>query len=806
MIENPFLNQHNRGTAKLWHTGRWPARWISHPEATGSPLVMAFRCEFTLETTQLLLPYVSADERYVLYCDGVQIGRGPERGDPQHWFFRNYALDLPAGKHMLAALVWALGEGAPLAQLSVTPGLIVASPLPERNALFGTGVAPWEVQRMDGITFTKNNLGFGVGANVDIDANAFDLDFVTGNGSAGWVAPQVGPAGYSAGSFNQHGEHDTGHWLAPALLPGMRDTPWRRGTVRFVTDDGAGYLKPTPETDMAGEHGGWEALLLKEEPLTLPPHTDRRVLLDLDDYVCAYTHVSTTGGAGATLRVSWAESLYESEIKEWHHVFHGSKGCRDAVMHKTFCGEGDSFRPDGGTWRTFETLWWKAGRYVLGEVSTADAPLTIERLEFRESRYPLEPESRFESDLPQLARVWPLMTRVLQMCSHETYMDCPYYEQLMYVGDTRLEILATYCLTHDDRLPRKALLLFDASRLPNGLTQSRYPSRSMQVIPPFSLWWCGMVYDYALWRDDAAFVRARMPGVRSVMDAFLACRNGAGLVEGPPGWNYVDWTTDPTWNRGVPPDGEGGVSGAINWHFVYTLTLIAQLETWLGETEAAARAQRYAAELTAAIEKALWDEKRGLYADTLDHRHFSEHTQCLALLSGMLDTSRAAQVGEGLLTATDLTRTTIYFSHYLLETCRLLGRADRFFARLEEWFELPDMGFKTVREQPEPSRSDCHAWGAHPIYHAYANILGIRPASLGFQRLTIRPLLGPIAQVNATLPHPQGEISVQLERTESGGLSGSVTLPGSVCGDIFWDGQVCELGPGTQAIAMNARK
>ncbi|MBN2004288.1 MAG: alpha-L-rhamnosidase [Anaerolineae bacterium] len=807
MTDNPFLNRQlpNRGTSKNWHTGRWPARWITYPGATGLPLVMAFRCEFTLKTTQLLLPYISADERYVLYCDGVQIGRGPERGDPRHWFFTNYALDLPAGKHMLAALVWALGEQAPLAQFSVMPGLIVASPIPEQNALFGTGVASWEAKLLSGVTFSKNKLGFGVGANVEIDANTFDLDFMTGGGE-GWIAPQVGPAGYSAGSFNQHGEHDTEHWLIAAMLPGMRDTPWRQETVRYVTSGGEGYLKPTAKTDLAGEHAAWEALLLEEKPLTLLPHTGRRVLVDLNDYVCGYTHVSTTGGKGATIRASWAESLYESEITEWHHAFHGRKGCRDEVLNKTFCGEGDGFRPDGGTWRTFEPLWWKAGRYVLIEVHTANTPLTIERLEFRESRYPLDPEGKFESDLPQLARVWPLMTRVLQMCSHETYMDCPYYEQLMYVGDTRLEALATYCLTHDDRLPRKALLMFDASRFPNGLTQSRYPSRSTQVIPPFSLWWCGMVYDYALWRDDEAFVRALMPGVRGVMDAFLAYRNEAGLVEGPPGWNYVDWTTDPDWHRGVPPDGEGGVSGAINWQFVYTLNLIAQLEMWLGEAEAAARAQRYAAELAGAIETTLWDEKRGMFADTLDHRHFSEHTQCLALLSGMPDLPTAARVGEGLLKATDLTRTTIYFSHYLLETCRLLGRDDKLFARLEEWFELPDMGFKTVREQPEPSRSDCHAWGAHPIYHAYASILGIRPVSMGFRQIVIRPLLGPLTKVNAILPHPQGEIAVQLEKTASGGLSGVVTLPGSVSGDFFWNGQVCELIPGTQTIFMNSRK
>ena len=37
------------------------------------------------------------------------------------------------------------------------------------------------------------------------------------------------------------------------------------------------------------------------------------------------------------------------------------------------------------------------------------------------------------------------------MCAHETYMDCPYYEQMMYVGDTRLEVLTTYAISRDDR-------------------------------------------------------------------------------------------------------------------------------------------------------------------------------------------------------------------------------------------------------------------------------------------------------------------------------------------------------------------
>ncbi|MGK4456111.1 hypothetical protein, partial [Klebsiella pneumoniae] len=69
----------------------------------------------------------------------------------------------------------------------------------------------------------------------------------------------------------------------------------------------------------------------------------------------------------------------------------------------------------------------------------------------------------FRSDDDRIANLMPLMDRVLQMCAHETYFDCPFYEQLMYIGDTRLETLATYVSTDDDRLPRKALRMFAAS-------------------------------------------------------------------------------------------------------------------------------------------------------------------------------------------------------------------------------------------------------------------------------------------------------------------------------------------------------
>jgi hypothetical protein len=431
-------------------------------------------------------------------------------------------------------------------------------------------------------------------------------------------------------------------------------------------------------------------------------------------------------------------------------------------------------------------------------VETGEEGLVIEKLAWRETRYPLEMESTFAANDERLMRVMPIAMRCLQMDAHETYLDCPYYEQLMYVGDTRLEALITYTVTRDARLPRKALSMFDASRLTNGLTQSRHPSRAMQCIPPFSLWWVGMIYDFALWRDDREFVASLAPGARGVIDGFLRYENDAGLIGGLPGWNFVDWV--PEWDYGIPPEGSKGVSGVINWHFVLTLGMLAEVEDYLGELEMAERWRRLAGQYAGRIAEVFWDEGRGLFADDAGHERYSEHAQCLAILSGLVGAERQGRMAAGLLSDEKLARTTIYFTHYLFETYRVMGRMDALMERLGLWFELERLGFKTTFEAPEPSRSDCHAWGAHPLYHYFATILGMRPGGMGFRTVEIAPQLGGLTRASGKLVHPAGGM-IEVELVNDGeGMRGRVTLPEGLSGVFSWGGKRVALRAGGQDI------
>jgi len=792
----PFVRQERDRSGQ--YSTLWPARWVSCPDLADPPFVSAYRLSFAVAEPTTVRTHVTADERYELFLDGQRLGRGPERGDPQYWFFETYDLDLAPGEHVLVARVWSLGRGAPTAQMTVRPGFLLAAEPPFTD-LLSTGTTSWTCQRLRGYEFLDPGVAWGTGARLCIDAAAFAWNFQRGLGPD-WHPVQVDLFGCGAvGAYDFGSEH----LLRPALLPPMIEEPRSLGQVRHVSAPMTAEVQRIPicQADHLMETTVWQQLLLGENRITIPPGTIRRVLIDLQDYTTGFLELVTSDGAGSQVRLHWAEALYIGLTTTRQH--HSPKGNRDEIEGKFFYGIGDLFLPDGGLNRHFTTLWWEAGRYIELVVQTADQPLVIERLGLCETRYPLTIRGRFVSDDPRLATVFSLGLRALQMCAHETYLDCPYYEQLMYVGDARLQALTTYALSNDDRLPRKAIMLFDVSRQTSGLTRSQYPSRVTLLIAPFSLWWVGMVHDYALWRDDPVFVQARLSGVRAVLDYFHGRRNADGLLAGLEGWNFTDWV--PEWHKGVPPDGVEGVSGILNAQFVLVLHQAAELEAHFGEPELAVRNRRTAAEIGQAFRSRFWDEARGLFADDLAHLHFSEHAQCLALLGGVVDPPVREQLVDRLRTTTDLARTSMYFSHYLLEMYRLQGDATALFDRLEEWFTLAPSGFRTTREEPEPSRSDCHAWGAHPLYHFAATILGVRPAEFGFRSVQIAPLLGPLTDVAGTVPHPRGDITVAL-RVEGDCLAGTVTLPDRTTGRLQWAGRSLDLQPGPQAVDIRRAK
>ena len=198
------------------------------------------------------------------------------------------------------------------------------------------------------------------------------------------------------------------------------------------------------------------------------------------------------------------------------------------------------------------------------------SPLTLESLTAEFTAYPFEERASFRRDgerIAELAKIWEISWRTARLDAHETYMDTPYWEQLQYVGDTRVQALISYTVAGDDRLAKQALKAFDESRIPEGLTQSRYPTSQPQMIPPFSLLWVGMLHDYWMYRPDTRRGEGALPGTRTVLDWFARYEQPDGLLRKLPWWSFVDWVVERRvaelrWTWGVLHD-DASVSGSL---------------------------------------------------------------------------------------------------------------------------------------------------------------------------------------------------------------------------------------------------
>ena len=168
------------------------------------------------------------------------------------------------------------------------------------------------------------------------------------------------------------------------------------------------------------------------------------------------------------------------------------------------------------------------------EIETRDEPVTIESITATATGFPFVRKAAFDAGVPELNQILDVGWRTARLCAHETYMDCPYYEQLQYAGDTRVQCLVSLFQTGDARLMRNAIDLLNDSRQSDGCTMSRYPTRLEQYIPGFALWWIGMVHDYHWYVDDAPFVRRMLPGVRSVLSFFEAYQKENGSLASLP--------------------------------------------------------------------------------------------------------------------------------------------------------------------------------------------------------------------------------------------------------------------------------
>jgi len=764
----------------------WPAFWITHPEtSTQSAAVYLFRKIVKMDDVPgKYLVHISADNRYKLYVNGVYVSHGPARGDLRKWRFESIDLApyLTSGRNVIGVRVWNMGSYAPVAQCSSGTGLIIQGDSETEKAINSDD--SWQVIQDTSTTFfpiTHLNTYYVTGPGEKFHPGQFPWDWQKKDFlSKDWKKARLLENGTPFTHINEYGGAAS-RALFPREIPPME-------------------LKEQSFKEVRRTIGINEAEgLINNEITSIPANSRITILLDHGALTNAYPRLIINSGKGAKIKITYAESLFKKEIKNGKEIITNHKGHRDKVEGKEIFGNYDSLEADGGHHRVFEPLWWRTFRYVQLDIATKDQPLEIESFTSTFTGYPMKKKAQFSFHDPILEKIEKVSWHTQRLCAGENYFDTPYYEQLQYIGDTRIQGLITFYASGDTTLWKKSIQDFYDSRLPAGLTQSRYPSNLTQLIPPFSLLWIAMVHDYFMHTEDKEFVKSMLPAILEVLNWFEERADENQMPSNLEGWIFVDWVTDPHWEIGVPNFDASGRSSIVGLHYIYGIQKAVDLFNHFGWKSIATEWQEKSERSAKEIYKLCWDENKKLLANTPDKIAFSQHGNILGILTGTIPPDQSKEAISAIYNNEEIAQASYYFTFYMIEAMKHAGLGDKYLETLDPWKEMLDNGLTTFVEQPYPTRSDCHAWSASPLYFFYSLVAGIRPETPGFKSVEISPNFGDLEEINASVPFRSGEIKVTLNKKDNK-IKGEIVLPQGLEGTLNLDQKSMKLASGINSI------
>lgn len=765
---------------------QWNSQWITHPHIDKTAYgLIHFRNTFELpEKPASFVVHVSGDNRYRLYVNGQEVAYGPQLGDIRHWRYETLDLApfLQKGKNTVAAEVINWGVERSYGIISFKTGFLLQGNTEKEQFLNTNYNSTWKVLKNDGF-HEKTVFWRGSGEIVGGFYAANPTDSVRadqypwgwqqpGYDDSGWLQPEVIFAQAKTTAGNGHG------WILQPRTTAMQTT--RKEPFARIA-----------RTDLPGLPAGFR---FGQKPLEIPANTRATLLIDQGYVTVGYPEMRLSGGKNAHLKIIYTEALYDAN---------NQKGHRNELDGKVAKGMSDVYVMDGGANRVFQPLWFRAFRFIQVEIRTKDEPLRIEDYYNQYSAAEFPVVASFKTDNPVYQQVWDICWHTMKICAQDNLMSDAYYEQMQYVGDLRPHLMGWTALTGDLTYFRSAMEQFNNSRLPDGNITSCYPLKATFVHPTYSLIWIDMLHDLMMLEGDKKLLQGYLGEMQEVFDYYESLINENGLVGKSDYYMFVDWYVP---RGGSAEVSKNGNSAIFTLNYAYTLQKAAEICEWLGFREKAmayrAQARKYA-EIT---RKLCFDPVKGIYAEDPAKTFYDQRANILAVLCGAHSAEEERALMQKIVdpaTAFD-SEANLFYLFYLFEAMEKTGIGN-FTGQLQPWKAVVDMGMSGTPEKriEQHPRSEVHPWTAHPVRFYFSLVAGIRPASPGFQTVTVAPQPGELKTVQATYPTRLGNIITDL-RFEGGKATGSVTLPKGMSGEFVWNGERRVLQEGVNRVGETA--
>lgn len=751
--------------------------WITlKAVAKDRPVRMLFRRTFFFdeipERAQFL---VSADSRYKLYVNGELAEAGPCKGDREVWYYDTLELApyMQKGKNVIAVEVLHYpaehGKGSFSIFRTDHPGLFAIGKAENRHETIDLSADERWKGCVDG--------GFSIIVESDIFAplqvleerkaipelihwNREDYD------DSAWESAVLDTslsAEFSPGNLNER------------AIPFLYRTDKKFIDARIVQSE--------------AEPKDFDAFLLGERPIMIAKGQKMIVEINAGEEETGFLHLLMAGGKGSSIRILTSEGYVQEGFQgDLHNPYK-----KDRL--DTECGHlhgfTDTYYPAGnGTVddpEEYAPFWFRTFRFIRLEVVTAGEPITLLSFHYTETGYPLEVKTAATADDPDFAAIWDISERTLRRCMHESYEDCPFYEQLQYAMDSRTQILYTYAVSGDDRLARKCMDDFRRSQRYDGLTNSSYPNYESNVIPGFSIYYLLMLYDHMMYFGDKTLLREHLPHIDRVLGFFHKHLTKEGYVDKIGGlngrdrfWSFIDWAPEWDATSGIPPATLKGPITMESLLYIYGLQAASGIASYLGLHDLAADYDREAGKVQNAVRSCMMGAK-GMLTDGPGIEDYSQHAQVFAVLTGTIDMETGKKVLlETIEKKEEYPQCSVAMAFYLFRALEITGLYEYSKEYWGIWRRMLAKHSTTCIEDETQERSDCHAWGALILYELPTVILGVRPAEPGYQSVMIHPQPGYLKEAKGDVITPAGMVHVSWTKDENGKLQLAYEAPEGV--------------------------
>lgn len=492
--------------------------------------------------------------------------------------------------------------------------------------------------------------------------------------------------------------------------------------------------------------------LLEEKSVMI--NADAHVWFELDagEYMNAEIVYKISGGSGAKIEIVYGEcyGLYNADG-------YFSKNIRDDCSgNQKLNGDTNTILCCKGE-QEYSPFAYKTFRFIRIDIFTQATPLVLKSIETYKTGYPFEIKGKFSTSDYRYNQLWDISMRTLDCCTYETYMDCPYYEQMQYLMDTMLQASYSYYITDDYRLIEKAIDDFAGSQLENGIIPCNAPAKFIQIIPGFIFYFIYLLHDYYRFTGNINFVKKYLSVAEKAINFFKESLNQDYLLNDTSYWQFVDWTAD--WKMGSP------VTSPDETNIIYCMMMVKALDNLADLNEACSRNCikdeyiRLSENIAKSINNHAWNSESGLYCNTGDrNKKKSQHVQIWAVLADIASKDRSAEIMRLVITDASLTECSYPMNYFLFRALEKVGLYYETRPLIRQWELLIDKNLTTWTEDNILQRSDCHAWSSVFLHEFPACYLGIQPLEPGYAKVLIRPQALWITDCFCEIPTVRGTI------------------------------------------------